>query len=246
VAFGTAVSFTARLSRTLFLKQAQFVHRPACFLMHGKPRGHLPRGTMRKVAALFAILLLLAASYFLSPLWVAMDLRRAALTGDTATLEARVDWPAVRQSLKESLVAIDHAKAAENAGRGLPRPSLWQRIKAAASPTRYADQIIDRYVSADGVVRAVAARSQLKALLGPRGGETAAADDFATPDLAQPFVDRAQRFWSRLKRVAITSAISIEIEIADRRVPARSYLGTVAFTDMRWRVVDVRVLGAGF
>jgi hypothetical protein len=29
-------------------------------------------------------------------------------------------------------------------------------------------------------------------------------------------------------------------------VPARSYLGTLVFAEMRWRVVDVRVLGVGF
>jgi hypothetical protein len=201
---------------------------------------------MRKAATLLIVMLLLAAGYVVSPLWVAMDLRRAVLTGDHATLEARVDWPAVRQSLKDSLAALDRAKVSAESVRGMPRPSLWSRIKAAASPIRYSEQIIDRYVTPEGVVRAAAARGQLKALMGPRGANAATADTFDIPDHAQPLLDRAQRFWSRLKRVSLTSATSLEIEIADRRVPERSYLGTLAFVDLRWRIVDVRVLGAGF
>jgi hypothetical protein len=202
---------------------------------------------MRKLASLLFLVALLAAGFALTPLWVAMDLRRAAMTGDLPTLEARVDWPAVRQSLKDSLAEIEFARQAEATVRGLPRPSLWSRIKAAASPTRYADQLIDRYITAEGVVKVAAARGNLKALLGGGLASSAAApQDIQVPDHARPLTERAQLFWNRLKRVRLVKPSLIEIEMADRRVPERSYVSQLTFEGLRWRVTSVRVLGTGF
>jgi hypothetical protein len=202
---------------------------------------------MRKFVSLLVLLGLLAAGFALTPLWVAMDLRRAAMTGDLVTLEARVDWPAVRQSLKDSLAELERIKQAEATLYGLPRPSLWSRIKAAATPTRYADQIIDRYVTADGVVKVAAARGNMKALLSGGFGTTKSTNqDIDIPDHARPLVERAQLFWSRLKRVTALSPGLIEIEMADKRVPERSYVGQLSFEGLRWRVVSVRVAGVGF
>jgi hypothetical protein len=199
---------------------------------------------MRKAATVVFLLALLIVAYVVSPLWVAVDVRRATFAGDTTTLEARVDFARVRQSLKESLAVIERDKQEEAARRGLPRPSLWARVKAAASPVRYTDQIIDRYVTADGLVRIAAARGSLANLIGAR--QTASADEFTIPDHAQPFVERAQRLRNRLKRVTLKSLTSVEIEVADRRVPSRSYVGVISFVDLRWRLTDLRVVGAGF
>lgn len=194
---------------------------------------------MRNFLAVTVIAALLAVAYAVSPLWIALDMRRAVMEGDRATLETRVDWAGVRESLKSSLVEIERAKQAE-AGR----PSLWQRIKAAASPARYAEQLIDRYVTADGVASLAAQRGNLQALLGR--GARSEPGEIEIPEHARPLVDRAQRFWARIKRLEFTSLTSLDIEMADRRVPARSYLGTLAFAEGRWKIISVRVLGEGF
>ena len=55
---------------------------------------------MKKTAA--SVLLLLIA-WFSWPLWTALTIREAVLTGDTAVLERKIDWPGVRASLKQSL-----------------------------------------------------------------------------------------------------------------------------------------------
>jgi hypothetical protein len=198
---------------------------------------------MRSILATIIVGVLLATAYALAPLWIAMDMRRAALAGDRATLEARVDWPAVRASIKASLVEIDRLKQAEASASARRPPSLWSRIKAAASPSRYAEQLIDRYVTPDGVMSLAANQAQFKALFA-RGAS--AQDDIELPEHARPFADRAQRFWARLKRVSYTSLTSLEIEFADRRVPERSYLGNFAFEQGRWRIIAVEVRGAGF
>jgi hypothetical protein len=207
------------------------------------PTSNLWGGFMRTAVATIVVGILLAAAYALAPLWIAMDMRRAALAGDRATLEARVDWVAVRASLKASLADIERARQADAAQRSGRPPSLWSRIKAAASPSRYADQLIDRYVTPDGVLSLAANQAQFKALFA-RGGRSA--DDIDLPEHARPLTDRAQRFWARLKRVTYTSLTTLEIEVADRRVPERSYLGNFAFEQGRWRIVAVHVRGAGF
>jgi hypothetical protein len=200
-------------------------------------------GLMRSTLAAIMVGVLLAAAYALSPLWIAMDMRRAVLAGDRATLEARVDWPSVRASLKASLAEIERVKQADAAARDRRAPSLWSRIKAAASPSRYADQLIDRYVTPDGVMSMAANQAQFRAVFA-RGAT--ASNDIDLPEHARPLVDRAQRFWARLKRVNYTSLTSLEIEVADRRVPERSYLGNFAFEQGRWRIVAVQVRGVGF
>ena len=50
-----------------------------------------------------ASVLLLLLAWFSWPLWTALQIREAVLSGDTAVLERKVDWPGVRASLKQSL-----------------------------------------------------------------------------------------------------------------------------------------------
>lgn len=197
-------------------------------------------------AIIFAVVAALSAGiYVVLPLYAAFDLQRAAKAGDLATLEMRVDWPRVRQSLKGSLADIERAK--EESTRGLPKPSLWARIKAAASPTRYTDQIIDRYLTADSVAGLVKTGGSLKALLEKTGALPPPKDPaIAAAEAAQPFHTRALRFWNQLKRVEFHDSATLELEMQDRRVAERRYIGLLERDGLSWRLVSVRVLGAGF
>ena len=201
---------------------------------------------MRKVL-LFALVAIVAAGCFaLLPLYSAFDLSRAVKAGDLATLEMRVDWPRVRQSLKASLTDLDRAK--DEMSRGLPKPSLWARIKAAASPTRYSDQIIDRYLTPQSVVEFVRTGGTLKTLLQKTGAlpPPDANTLAAVPEVEVPFHTRALRFWNGLKRVDFHDFSTLELEVQDRRVAERRYIGLLEREGLSWRLVSVRVLGAGF
>ena len=157
----------------------------------------------------------------------------------------RVDWPRVRQSLKGSLADIERAK--EETNRGLPKPSLWTRIMAAASPARYTDQIIDRYLTADSVAGLVKSGGSLKALLEKSGALPPPRDPvLAAAEASQPLPARALRFWNQLKRVEFHNHATLELEMQDRRVAERRYVGLLEREGLSWRLVSVRILGPGF
>jgi Protein of unknown function (DUF2939) len=219
---------------------------------------------LRKFVVLVCIALSLGVGYAVSPIWMAMDLKRAVRQGDLETLETRVDWPSVRASLKASLAELERAREAESTARGLPRPSLWQRIKAAAAPARYADTLVERYVTPDNVVRLAAAKGSFRAvlarvdravssqvaptLLAPdqlASGQAVAEEDGIADD-TRPLVERAQRFWARLHRVQFLNLTTIELEVQDRRVAERRYISTLELKNLGWRVSSVRVVGVGF
>ena len=199
---------------------------------------------MRKVITFALIAILAAGAFALLPLYAAFDLSRAVKAGDLATLEMRVDWPRVRQSLKASLADIERAK--EETNRGLPKPSLWARIKAAAAPVRYTEQIIDRYLNPDSVVQVVKSGGTLKALLQKAGALPPTTAAVAEPAGPQPFHTRALRFWNSLTRVDFRDHATLELEVQDRRVAERRYVGLLERDGLSWRLVSVRVLGAGF
>ena len=61
-----------------------------------------------KIAAVAAALIVIAAGalwYFESPLWTLKSIKEAAQSGDADALNAYVDYPALRQSLKTQLTA---------------------------------------------------------------------------------------------------------------------------------------------
>src|SRR5690606_37805082 len=62
---------------------------------------------------------LCAAWYFLSPGYAMMQLRDAAVAGDKTELEARIDFPRVREGLKADLRARMAAEVAEGGDRGI-------------------------------------------------------------------------------------------------------------------------------
>jgi hypothetical protein len=53
--------------------------------------------------AVAAVVILFGAAYLGSPFWAARQFRNAALSADVDRLDAAVDFPAVRESLKSQL-----------------------------------------------------------------------------------------------------------------------------------------------
>src|SRR5204863_7158876 len=78
------------------------------------------------------------------PIYMALEVREAVIDGDTAPLSRKVEWEALRASLKASITPETIARLM--GGPDAPPPTLWQRIKAAGAPTM-ADSVIERYVT---------------------------------------------------------------------------------------------------
>jgi hypothetical protein len=205
---------------------------------------------MRKlVAALLGLALCLG--YLATPFLSALQIRQAIKAGDTQLLEALVDFPQVRQSLKASLGEIERQKAAASQTGPIARPpSLWERIKAAATPANIHETLIDRYVTPDGIVRMAAARRAYKAVQGqmqPADAQAGLADSFDAADFEQrPLVERMMSFFNRLKRAEFHSLGRIELEVADRKVAERRYVGMLEFKGLGWKLTSLEVRGVGF
>jgi uncharacterized membrane protein YukC len=81
---------------------------------------------MRRVVLVGMIVVALLAAYVAWPVYAAMKLREAMVAGDSAALATRIDWSAVRSSLKASVSA--EAMARLDADPDAPAPTRWQRI----------------------------------------------------------------------------------------------------------------------
>lgn len=97
---------------------------------------------MKRLAIVLALLLAAGAGwYFGSPLWTLSQIKAAAEKGDAAALSAHVDYPAVRDSLKEQL------RVRLGASRALPELGPLGRLVGGA----IADQLIETAVSEAGL-----------------------------------------------------------------------------------------------
>lgn len=198
---------------------------------------------MRWLVKTLLLALPLAIAFLAWPVHTALEIGDAIAAGDTATLERRVDWPALRSSVKASMTPETVAKLM--ADPEAPKPTLWQRVKAAVAPSM-ADSIIERYVTAEN----------LPLLLGyrrlPQGGTRAA------PGLAEPptvlagtlfagsSVDRLASFWQRVRRAVFYSPTRFEIEVEDKHRPGRHYVGTLELKGLEWKLTGLSVAGGSF
>jgi hypothetical protein len=187
----------------------------------------------------------LFAAYLAMPLWAAHQIRAAARAGDVAVLERKVDWPSVRNSLKDSFRDMSQGEATSGVRR-----TMWQRIKSAAAPT-ITDRLVDRYATPQGVIQLARSKDTLATLarsvgIKPRKEEpqirVLAADAGAAPPVPTPAF---LRLVSRLKRFTVHSPLEIEFEVADRDEPRRSFLSTMRLVGFEWKLVEVRIVGHG-
>jgi hypothetical protein len=103
---------------------------------------------MRRLLKILILAVPLVLAYLAWPVIAALQIREAIVAGDTPTLARKIDWEALRASLKASISPETAARLA--ADPEAPSPSLWQRIKAAVAPSM-ADSIVDRYVTPENL-----------------------------------------------------------------------------------------------
>lgn len=115
---------------------------------------------MKKLWAAIIILLLLAF-YVLWPSWSVYQIYSAVRTKDPETLARKIDFPAVRVSLRNAAVQ-KIAELYDRPQSQLPsNPVLVARIKQEAA-SRIADASLERLVTADNLIRITSEGGQLR------------------------------------------------------------------------------------
>ena len=190
---------------------------------------------MRKwhVAGVIAVC---AGWYVVSPFWAAWSLREAIRSGDTSTIEQRVEWQSVRSSLKASLAENNQLLVqAQEMGSAI-RPTLWQRVKSAFGAT-VLDRFIETYVTPQGLPQLFRYHRLAREHL-PGAVNAASTDE-------RPWSQRVADFYRRLLRAEFQSLRRVEFEIADRFSPERRIVSVMALIGMRWKLTELRVIAPG-
>lgn len=124
-------------------------------------------------AGVGALIALLVAGYLASPIFALRGLTEAAKAGDKARLESAVDFPAVRESLKQQLKATMTRKIENDPKlRDSPFAAFGQMLLVGV-----VDKAVDAYATPDAIATMVATSEPPKSL----GG---AANDTAVPPSA--------------------------------------------------------------
>ncbi len=189
---------------------------------------------MKKLCLVLAAGLALAACYVAYPILTVWTIREAVRTGDTPTIDAKLEWPTVRETLRQSMMeyAVGPSPVAAP-GETPPKIGLWQRIKNGLS-RRAVDSLVASYVTPEGLPQLFGARQFYRENI---SGEQAKID-------AMPWHERATNFWSRIKRAEFHAPTVFEIEMADRNDPTRHYVGLLKLRGLEWKVTELRVIKA--
>jgi len=185
----------------------------------------------------------LALAYLAWPVVTALQVREAMVAGDTATLTRKIEWEALRASLKASLSPETLARLA--ADPDAPAPTLWQRIRAAVAPS-LADGIVDRYVTPDHLPVLLGYRRLHDGAVRPALGLQEPPTALAGTLLAGSSLDRFASFWTRVRRAVFLSPTRFVLEVEDKHRPGRVYVGTFALQGWEWKLTGLTVSGGGF
>ena len=196
---------------------------------------------VKRTLAILALSVVAALSYVAAPVITAWQIREAVRLGDSARLRDKVDWPSVRQSLKSSLAETRRALRELSDGGGQPRPSLWQRVKAAALPY-VTDPLIDRYVTAEGVPKLYKWRQSLGQ--GMQQASSAVPRAMASTSvgrLEENSLGRALAVARRIECWSFVSPTRLEIVLADRRQERRRWFAALEMRSFSWRLTEMKV-----
>jgi hypothetical protein len=196
----------------------------------------------RLVKVLILVLLPLAIAYAAWPIYSALEIREAVIAGDTATLNRKVEWEALRASLKASITPETIARLM--ADPDAPPPTLWQRIKAAVAPTM-ADSVIERYVTPEHLPVLLGYRRIYRGTVRPALGLKEPPSVLAGTWLDGTAFDRFASFWVRVRRAVFMSPTRFVLEVEDKYRPGRQFVGTLELKGYDWKLTGLSVTGGG-
>ena len=198
---------------------------------------------MRWLVRVLVLALPFVLGYLVWPVHSALEIREAIVVGDTATLNRKVDWEALRASLKASITPETIARLMVDPDA--PKPTLWQRVKAAVAPSM-ADSVIDRYVTPEHLPVLLGYRRIYRGTVRPALGLTEPPTALAGTWLAGSGVDRFASFWVRVRRAVFHSPTRFLLEVEDKYRPGRRYIGTLEFKSWEWKLTGLSISGDGF
>jgi hypothetical protein len=197
---------------------------------------------MRRLLKVVILVLPLVLAYLVWPVHTALEIREAIIAGDKATLARKVEWEALRASLKASISPETVARLM--ADPEAPRPSLWQRIKAAVAPSM-ADGIIDRYVTPENLPVLLGYRRIYRGTVQPAVDRQEPPTLLAGTWLGGGRIDRFASFWSRVRRAVFETPTRFVLEVEDKYRPGRAYVGTLELRGWEWKLTSLNVTGGG-
>jgi hypothetical protein len=122
---------------------------------------------MRRIRWLVIICIVLLLVYAASPYVAFWRFTVALRSGDTAALNAQVDFPAVRKSLKAQLVAYF---SPEKTGEKHIKNKRLAGLVTALRPTLI-DALVDAYVTPDGLAALIADPNAVKRMRAPQSAQ---------------------------------------------------------------------------
>jgi Protein of unknown function (DUF2939) len=187
--------------------------------------------SIRRLILRVSVVCLLAAAYVASPFVSMWNLREAIKRGDTVTIEERVTWPTVRESLKASLANHTNLLPMANEAGANVAPSMWQRVKGAFGATML-DRFIETYVTPEGLPKLFDYRRMWNEKVTGEVPETEATTR----------LERIKRFWARIERAEFQTLTRVEIEVQDRKVADRRYVSVMELDGFGWKLTGLRVI----
>lgn len=164
-----------------------------------------------------ALGLFAGAALAASPMIAAYRLHEAVERGDVRTIEAAVDWPSVRHSLKSSVSRAMIADAeARRANLGTFR-RIGYKIGDAFAPY-FVDRMIAKQMTPEGFV--------------------------AYARQTEPATSRPARMVDLIERAAYTGLSRFEIDVRDRLDRSRRYRAVFTRRLLTWTLTEVQLLPA--
>ena len=199
---------------------------------------------MRRLIKVFVLLVMpLGLAYLAWPVYAAFEIRDAMAAGDTETLNRKIDWQALRASLKGSISPETIARL--TADPEAPTPTLWQRMKAVVAPSA-ADTIVDRFVTPENLPILLGYRRLYRGTVRPALGlqepPTALAGTLlsgSAPRSVRQLLDA---------RPPRRLPVAHPLRARGRRTsigPAGTYVGTFALRGWEWKLTGLTVTGGG-
>jgi hypothetical protein len=210
---------------------------------------------MKKLSAAILVLLLLAF-YVLWPSWSVYQIYSAVKTKDAETLARKIDFPAVRASLRNAAVEKVSELYDRPQGQLPSSPVLVARIKQEAA-SRIVDASLARLVTADNLIRITSEGGQLKegverilrdhitvgdiagrADPGAGGGKAGSVIRTIAPEGERPAPSYGLR---NVKSFGMLSPLRFEIGVAKYATAKEADLtAELSFTGTDWKLTAVR------
>lgn len=187
---------------------------------------------MRKLFALASLTLFLSTFYVASPFHAAWTLREAMKEGDAETLEHRIVWPRMRESLRTSLREFADPQQPEPtlASTAPPRKGIWARFKSYAA-RKTVDNLVDSYANPEDLPELFSYGTTYRKVV----------HGAPEPKTLANLPTRVREFWSRVRRAEFKSATVFELEMHDKHTPDRVYTGLFELHGMTWKLAELHV-----